>query len=80
MVQYTTLCAMLTGFEKFQGVVDGLLVGVTVVEVGAVGVDEEIVCLLEEGAEAAHRKRLLPFLRSCRWSEHDQHGGEGGGH
>ena len=71
---------MLTGFEIFQGVVDGRLVGVTVVEVGAVGIDEKVVRLLEESAKAGLTKRLLLFLRSGRWSEHDQQSGQGGGH
>ena len=52
-----------TGFDIFKDIVDGLLVCVTVMNVGAVGVDEEVVGLLEElGAKAARRKWLLLFL------------------
>ena len=49
-------------------------------EVFAVGIDEEVVRLLEEGAEAeaVRQQRLFPFLRFCRWVEHNQQSGRGG--
>ena len=44
----------MVGFDIFKGIVYGLLVGVTVMKVVAVGVNEKVFGLLERGTKAAH--------------------------